>query len=166
MASLSSVSLGSDTQRLGVQLPDRAKQTLCEFPVCLDGLLGRAWTDTVERQGRLVEERETVQCLNRGARPSTSTNFVAPSAKKKGFGIKLNTPARRPLVRRAGRGGGGRRTLPRGLRPLSQLSSSKLPPASTRLQPRSPRGPRQGCHATWKTWKFEIDSPGLEKPER
>ena len=89
-------------EALGVQLPDRAKQVLKESPVSLDGLLGPAWADTVERQGRLVEDRETVSCLNRGARPSVSGSTGAPPAKKKGFGVKLNTPRKKKAGKKSG----------------------------------------------------------------
>ena len=76
-------------ESLGVQLPERAKQVLRDSPVSPDGLLGAVWTDTVERQGRLMEERETVGCLKRAARPSKPAYTGVPSSKRTGFGVQL-----------------------------------------------------------------------------
>ena len=67
---------------MGRTLPDRAVQTLRESAVDPSGLLGQGWKETVERQSRLLDERENLQALARASRTSHSASSErAPPAK-------------------------------------------------------------------------------------
>ena len=111
---------------MGRPLPDRTVQTLRESTIDPSGLLGQGWKETVERQSRLLDERENLQALARASRPSQSASTErAPPAKyrQESFGVKAKSKSHKGAQAKAKNVNGSERRRRKKAAAAKQLSS-------------------------------------------